>query len=126
MNGQSGANVAERSRQDLAREIQRIRESLGFTMAEFARRIGVSEASVSRYEAGKHIPSPEVMEQVARLGSKAPGAPGGFLGRYLNLRERERVAAAIDGVQEEYQIGGHMVQLLANGDLWIDGHTLVR
>ncbi|MBI4378687.1 MAG: helix-turn-helix domain-containing protein [Nitrospinae bacterium] len=49
-------------------EIKNIRESLGMTQDEFARRIGVTVTTVSRWERGDSLPkSKVVIDKIKRL-----------------------------------------------------------
>lgn len=44
-----------------------IREGAGFTASELARELGVSPATVSRWERGERVPRSEAAEEWARL-----------------------------------------------------------
>jgi transcriptional regulator with XRE-family HTH domain len=52
---------------EVGKRIRQVRESLGLTQAEFARRLGVTRISVARYEAGQ-VPNLSLLRHVARLG----------------------------------------------------------
>jgi transcriptional regulator with XRE-family HTH domain len=52
---------------EVGKRIRHVRESLGLTQAEFARRLSVTRISVARYEAGQ-VPNLNLLRQVARLG----------------------------------------------------------
>jgi transcriptional regulator with XRE-family HTH domain len=47
--------------------IRQVRRRLGLTQAEFAKRLGVIQVSMARYEAGR-VPRADVLERMARLG----------------------------------------------------------
>jgi putative transcriptional regulator len=51
--------------------VREIREALGLTRAEFARRLGVSRQMVAFYEEGRYVPGTEVlMTLVSMTGAK--------------------------------------------------------
>ena len=52
---------------EVGKRIRHVRESLGLTQAEFARRLSVTRISVARYEAGQ-VPNLSLLRHVARLG----------------------------------------------------------
>ena len=51
-----------------AEDIKNLRESLGMTQEEFAREVGVSFSTVSRWETGRGEPSPLARQRLAKLG----------------------------------------------------------
>ncbi|MGA2233018.1 MAG: helix-turn-helix domain-containing protein [Tepidisphaeraceae bacterium] len=51
--------------------IVRLREAIGLTQEQFARRLGVTKMTVSRWECGTIRPSPAMAEAIGRLQSKA-------------------------------------------------------
>lgn len=46
------------------KDMKAIREILGMTQEEFAEKIGIEQATISRNELGKNLPSPQLMERV--------------------------------------------------------------
>lgn len=52
---------------DYSKEIRRIREKLLLTQSEFAERIGVSYATVNRWEKGHHIPTIKARRKIKEL-----------------------------------------------------------
>jgi DNA-binding XRE family transcriptional regulator len=56
----------EFARADIAREIVRRRIAAGMTQQELAKRVGVRPETISRLEAGKHIPRTETIERIDR------------------------------------------------------------
>src|SRR5262245_51423070 len=52
---------------DVGGRIRGIRKTLGFTQAQFAKRLGVTKVSVARYEAGR-VPRLKVLKEISRLG----------------------------------------------------------
>jgi DNA-binding XRE family transcriptional regulator len=57
----------EFARADIAREVVRRRISAGLTQVELAKRVGVRPETISRLEAGKHLPRVETMERIDRV-----------------------------------------------------------
>jgi len=53
--------------QDVGERIRWIRQQLDLTQSEFSKRLGVIQASVARYEAGR-VPRAPVLEKIARIG----------------------------------------------------------
>jgi transcriptional regulator with XRE-family HTH domain len=108
-----------KSRHDLAADIRRIRTSLEMTMKEFGERIGVSEATVSRWESAKHLAERESIRKIDLL-CRSSGLGPSRLDKYAELGERERMEAAVSGVRETHRIGPHLVQLLSDGVLVVN------
>jgi transcriptional regulator with XRE-family HTH domain len=52
--------------------IREIRRRLRLSQTEFARRLGVIQVSVARYEAGR-VPRAEILDRIARLGGVTVG-----------------------------------------------------
>jgi DNA-binding XRE family transcriptional regulator len=57
----------EFARADVAREVVRRRISAGLSQQELAKRVGVRPETISRLEAGKHLPRTETMERIDRV-----------------------------------------------------------
>lgn len=55
----SGSMIADR--------IKKIRKKLGYTQANFAKKLGVSTSTVGMYEAGERIPRDEIKKKIANL-----------------------------------------------------------
>jgi transcriptional regulator with XRE-family HTH domain len=49
---------------EIARHLVAARARLGLTQGQFAARLGVSQGAVSRWETGRHRPSPEILTQL--------------------------------------------------------------
>jgi transcriptional regulator with XRE-family HTH domain len=112
------------TREALARDITALREGLRWTQDELARRLQVSGATVSRWEAGLSIPRPEHLNRLYELGKTKGGPAAVFLARYQNLREQEQIARSLQrtaGVIETHRIGEHTVELLEDGGLLVNG-----
>jgi DNA-binding XRE family transcriptional regulator len=58
--------AVEFARADIAREVVRRRISAGMSQQELAKRVGVRPETISRLEAGKHLPRTETMERIDR------------------------------------------------------------
>jgi transcriptional regulator with XRE-family HTH domain len=52
-------------------ELKNIRESLGFTLEQFAQKLGVSFQTVWRWESGKCKPSPLAMDKIRKYVKNA-------------------------------------------------------
>ena len=61
---------------DVPEEIKKLRESLGMTQEEFARELGVSFSTVSRWETGRGQPSRLARQQIDQLRKSAKGGEG--------------------------------------------------
>jgi transcriptional regulator with XRE-family HTH domain len=49
----------------IGKRLKRIRKGLGLTQREFAKSIGISEATLRRYESGQNFPDAGVLERIA-------------------------------------------------------------
>ncbi|HZK81190.1 MAG TPA: helix-turn-helix transcriptional regulator [Humisphaera sp.] len=58
--------AVEYARADIAREVVRRRIAAGMSRQELAKRVGVRPETISRLEAGKHLPRIETMERIDR------------------------------------------------------------
>jgi DNA-binding XRE family transcriptional regulator len=58
--------AVEFARADIAREVVRRRIAAGMTQQELAKRVGIRAETISRLEAGKHLPRIETMERIDR------------------------------------------------------------
>lgn len=57
------------NRKEIARRIKKIRAiDLDMNQKRFAKRLGISQPMVSKYEKGQVIPSAEILLKIARLG----------------------------------------------------------
>jgi DNA-binding XRE family transcriptional regulator len=57
----------EYARADIAREVVRRRIAAGLTQQELAKRVGVRPETISRLEAGKHLPRTETIARIDRV-----------------------------------------------------------
>lgn len=110
---------------DIAAIIKELRQERGWTMAELAQRLGVSEATVSRWEAGKNMPKAEHLRAIAELRGVDPQL---FVERTLraaNSKElRRRILEArvgLSGDEEEMvEVGDHTITLLSDGSIVVN------
>ncbi|MCI2429293.1 helix-turn-helix domain-containing protein [Candidatus Acetothermia bacterium] len=51
---------------DIHQEVQELREALGLSQEDFARLLGVSVRTISRWESGASLPHPLAMKELAR------------------------------------------------------------
>ena len=65
---------------EMGRKIRQIRRRLSLTQKEFADRLGVRQATVSRWESAGDIPEPRALEKIADLG-------GVLVSTLLDLRQ---------------------------------------
>jgi transcriptional regulator with XRE-family HTH domain len=56
----------------LGKKIKLARVELDFTQTDFARKIGATQKSISRYEAGISLPSLETLVKIAKALKKPP------------------------------------------------------
>jgi transcriptional regulator with XRE-family HTH domain len=56
----------------LGQRLRRFRRLRGLKQEHVAQILGVSQGLISRWEAGKHVPSPEISHQIRRFISVAP------------------------------------------------------
>ena len=58
---------------ELAIRIRALRKIRRWTQAELARRLGVSQGIMSRWEAGRHVPPPDIIAELAELAGLPVG-----------------------------------------------------
>jgi transcriptional regulator with XRE-family HTH domain len=122
-----GRGTVAKDRDDLARDIKAFRQSLGWTLDDMSRKLEVTSATISRWENGISIPRPEHLGRIAEISHahKTSGRKvASFLARYQNIREKEHVARSLAraaGVLGSHNIGGHLVELLEDGSLLVNG-----
>lgn len=111
---------------DIASIIWELRQDRGWTMAELARRLDVSEATVSRWESGKSMPKSENLRALAVLMDVDPGRFVERTLRDLNSTELSRriLEARVtmsEETQEVVEVGDHEIALLSDGSLVVNG-----
>ena len=63
----------------VGREINRIRTEADMNQFDFAEKVGIRQAMVSRYEAGHELPGPIIIMKIAIATAKNPGAVAGII-----------------------------------------------
>ncbi len=94
---------------DYSARIRRLRDRLGLTQVEFAQRIGVSFATVNRWENGQTAPSPLSWQQVQRLDDQDDS-------------EAAPVAEAATTAPLDFTGSAEAIQALAEGERLSFGH----
>lgn len=77
-----------RVQDELSRTLHQLRRDAGLTLAEVAKRAGVSIATVSRLETGKYVPTPEQAEALARAVDARATVRRRVVALAADLRER--------------------------------------
>ena len=93
---------------DYSARIKQFRARLGLTQVELAERLGVSFASVNRWENGQTKPSPLSWQQILRMGEGDHSAPAD--------------KAAIDRTMLDFTASPHVVRALVEGERLSFGH----
>ncbi len=57
--------MAELNKEAIGRRIRQLRDSLGLTQTEFARKASLSQAAISQFEEGNRLPSMQAVEKIA-------------------------------------------------------------
>ena len=71
MSGAAGAYDAARLAFELGRRVRELRVEQGLSQTELARRAGMTQPAVARFEAGGTVPTLPVLERLARsLGAE--------------------------------------------------------
>lgn len=77
------AQATEREKREVAKQVSRLIERSGLSMAEFAGRIGTSRSRLSTYRSGSVTPSAALLHRMQRLvdrrreqGQQPEGSPG--------------------------------------------------
>ena len=83
----------------LSEKIRRIREQLGWTQSELARKLGLTRSSINSWEMGLSVPSTQYIVELAKIFSVSTdyllGMPSGTKINVDQLNEKE-VAVLID------------------------------
>lgn len=97
-------------------KLKQARESFNLTQEEAGAKVGVSGATWSRWESGKHVPTEGNLEAIAREFDLDPND--------LSPRVRAIVEGAqsrVDNSPSTMTIGGHYLQLNPDGSLDVNG-----
>lgn len=90
---------------EIGEKMKRYRDSIKITQADFARRLGVTGASVSAYENGTRLPSYEVLVKIANILGVTTDD---LLGRTETKREMLDITYLTEGQKEDVR---HMVDI---------------
>jgi transcriptional regulator with XRE-family HTH domain len=101
------------TRKQVADAILRFRQGSDWTQDELARRVGVTSATVSRWEAEISIPSHEYVARLHEMGL--------HLSNVERIAERERIADSLSAGDQVILHGPFRVTLRADGALLIEG-----
>ena len=117
----------------VAARLRFLRGSLGLSQEQLARRLGVSFATVNRWESGRTQLSPRALAAVAGLEAEVgrsdplPGARSTFVGRERELAELKASAAATVSNPLRRTLPASTSEMLAKhgiGEGPVDVHTL--
>lgn len=113
--------------QPLGRRLRQIRQDRDLSMREAAEWVDVDHTSWSRWEGDQTIPNREHLGRISEVFRED-------LSRYFNgnlARRDRRIAGRIwslkaeQNVAKTYNIGGHIVELLKDGNLVVNSRTVV-
>lgn len=111
----------------LASGLRELRKAEGWTQEELGERIGVAGATISRWESGEHVPQKHHLHALEECYGLAFG---NLVDRFVNLAARrklyERYAALHTHGGRAQQIGVHTVELTPEGDLLVNGTTIIK
>lgn len=110
----------------LAGALKRLREDRGWTQEELAERLDVSGATISRWEGGHHAPTLEHVQKIAELLGVDPYR---FVQDISHDRHESRIvrrfleASALEHgeIEQSRDIGDHVIVLLSDGSLLVNG-----
>lgn len=117
----------------LASGLRELRKAAGLSqedLGELGERLGVSGATISRWESGTHIPTKNHLHDL----EEAFGLPfGNLVERFINTAARKRLhdrwTAYRNGEDENdgtvKYIGAHKVRLLPDGNLLVNEATII-
>lgn len=117
--------------QPLGRKLREIREVRGLSMREAAERVGVqTHTTWSRWEGGQTTPSRDSM---LRIAEKFDEDMTDYIQAFFNrpTRSMRRLEGRVwsmmgeHNVAETFNIGDHVVELLKDGNLFVNSRTLV-
>jgi len=106
-----------------------MRKAAGLSQDELGEKLGVSGATISRWEAGQHVPTKSHLHSL----EEHFGLPfGNLVDRFINTAAKRKlhdrvaeVREASSGYGNAVTIGVHIVELTPDGDLLVNGDTLI-
>ena len=109
----------------VASAIRDLRKAAGMSQEEAAERIGVSNATWSRWEAGKHVPTSHHLREVAEVFRINPDS---FITRVTRAAEQSDIESRLADAQarERHEIGTFLVELRRDGSLVIDDRIVIQ
>lgn len=112
----------------LANSIRELRRDKGWTQLDLAERVGVSDATVSRWESGKQSPKSEHLYAILEL--RGHEHPGSYLDELVSKLEEEEVhrglaTERVVEIAERAFLGEHEIILLEDGRLLVNGHIWI-
>lgn len=84
-----------RGQDELSETLRRLRKVAGFSGVEAAKRIGQTQASISRFENGRFVPTPETVEALCRVYGSTMAERQRLVQLSRDLREDVRPAARV-------------------------------
>ncbi|HEX4101565.1 MAG TPA: helix-turn-helix transcriptional regulator [Pseudonocardiaceae bacterium] len=84
-----------RGQDELSETLRRLRKIAGFSGVEAAKRIGQTQASISRFENGRFVPTPETVEALCRVYGSTTAERQRLVQLSRDLREDVRPAARV-------------------------------
>ena len=96
---------------------------------EAGEKLGVSGATVSRWESAQHVPTKSHLHAMEELYGLSFGS---LMYKFVGMALQKKLHERIEGVRElssEYDnaiiVGVHTVELTPDGDLLVNGDTLI-
>lgn len=113
----------------LAAGLRELRKAVNLSQEELGEKLGVSGATVSRWEAGQHVPTKSHLHAL----EEQFGLPfGNLVDRFINTAAKRKlhdrvaeVREAASGYGNSVTVGVHTVELTPDGDLLVNGSTLI-
>lgn len=112
-----------------ADQLRELRALHDLTQTEAGRRIGVTDATWSRWESGTHLPTPGHIRKLAQAFPDFRGADV-YLRRVREAVARDKLEHRMKGatksehVKSTTYIGNHTVELLQDGSLRVNGSVI--
>jgi transcriptional regulator with XRE-family HTH domain len=91
----------------LAGRIRALRRDAGFTQAAFAAHLEISQAAVSRWEQGRHMPDEAMLARIAALGGISPATLRYGEGRRVTSQPARRLTDHLASTIDHAIAGRH-------------------